>query len=402
LRSVRVIAAAALAALMLFSCTTSHGPSASSTRLASQSPLAVNPADSKAADFRTRLDLLLGEHVMVVAKQSAATGRSDEYTSYLHLLTANGSDLTELIRSALGDTAAARFDKIWSAQNDNLVTYTIGLVTHNTSKAAGAISGLVSGFVPQFSQFVSDETQIPLDPTIQLANERVLEIKAMIDDEIAQRYSRMYADLRTAYGHVSLIGNVLAARIVQEFPDKFPGSATSPAVDLRVSMNNLMQEHVYLATMTTSAAAGGRRAEQTAAARALADNAAAIGTLLSALFGAPTGAQFGKIWSARDVALIGYASASTPAAKQSALTKLNDVGVTQFSGFIHDSIGLAPGIARPAIEAQVAATITVIDDQRSRSLAGLGVDDRSANSSMGTLADLIAIATVAKHPTWFA
>jgi hypothetical protein len=402
LRSFQVIAAATLAALMLISCSTSHGPSASSTRLASQSPLALNPADSKAADFRTRLDLLLGEHVMVIAKQSAATGRADEYTSYLHLLTANGNDLTELLRSALGDSAAARFDKIWSAQNDNLVTYTIGLVTHNTNKAAAAMSGLVSGFVPQFSQFVNDETQIPLDSMIQLASERVTEIKAMIDDEIAQRYPSMYSDLRIAYGHVSRIGDLLAARIAQEFPDKFPGSATSRAVDLRVSVNDLLQEHLYLATMTTSAAAVGRRAEQTAAARALADNAAAIGTLLSGLFGASAGAQFGKIWSVKNVAMIGYASASTIAAKQSALSKLSDVTVTQFSVFIQDSTGVAQGVARPVIEAQVAATIKVIDDQRLRSLAGLGADDRSADSSMGTLADLIASAIVAKLPTRFA
>ena len=113
-----------LATFVLIGCTTSHPSSASGPRLASGSPAVSNPAESKAADFRTRLDLLLGEHVILIAKESSAagTGRGgDEYAGYLHLLTSNGNDLTELVRSALSDAAATRFDQIWSAQNDNFV-----------------------------------------------------------------------------------------------------------------------------------------------------------------------------------------------------------------------------------------------------------------------------------------
>src|SRR4029077_12784258 len=98
---------------MLLGCTSSGGPSASAPPAASPSPVALNPAETKAADLRTRLDLLLGEHVIAIAKESAAAGRSDEYSSYLHLLTSNGTELTDLMRSAFGDRAAATFDLIW-------------------------------------------------------------------------------------------------------------------------------------------------------------------------------------------------------------------------------------------------------------------------------------------------
>ena len=52
--------------------------------------------DSKAADLRVRLDLLLGEHVIVIAKDSlaATANRADEYAGYATLLTVNGNDLT--------------------------------------------------------------------------------------------------------------------------------------------------------------------------------------------------------------------------------------------------------------------------------------------------------------------
>ena len=147
----------ALLAVALVSCTGSHGPTASAPRLSSPtpSPIAVNPIDSKAADFRTRLDLLLAEHVMIVAKESSASNRGDEYTGYLHLLSANGKDLTELFRSALGDTAASSFDQIWSAENDYLVHYTIGLVTHDRSKSDAAFGGLRAVFVRQKDEVMS-------------------------------------------------------------------------------------------------------------------------------------------------------------------------------------------------------------------------------------------------------
>lgn len=333
---------------------------------------------------------------MVVAKESSAASRPEEYTSYLHLLTSNGKDITELVRSALGDTAASTFDQIWSAHNDYLVNYTIGLVTHNKSKSDAAIGALRGTFVRLFSHFLSTTTQIPLDPIAQLATEQVLELKGMIDDQIAQNYPKMYADLRVVYAQASRIGDALAPRIAQKFPDKFPGNPSSKAVDLRVSMNTLLQEHLYLATMTTSAATGGRSAEQAEAAGALAANADALGTLFSGLFGAPVGTSFDQMWAAKNLATIAYASASTSAAKQTALGRLNDGFVTQFSSLVQDATGMASGTLRPVVAAQVEATITALDDQRSRSWARLGADDRAAAAVMEPVADMIAAATVTK------
>jgi hypothetical protein len=390
------VLAAALATLTLAGCTISGGSKASGARLTTPIP---NPADSKAADFRTRMDLLLGEHVIVIAKQSSAARRADEFTSYLHLLTSNGNDLTDLVRSALGDAAANEFDKMWSAQNDNLVNYTIGQVTHNKSKSDGAMSKLVGGFVPQFSHFVSTAAQVPLEPIAQLTTQHALQTKAMIDDQVAQSYPRMYADLRLVYAQASRLGDAFAPEIAQRFPDKFPGNASSPAVDLRVSMNTLLQEHAYLATMATSAVVGGRAAEQTAAAGALAENTNAFGVLLSDLFGASAGIQFDQIWAAKNASTLGYASASTAGAKQSASSQLNDVFVPRFSGFIQTLTGVS---LRPAVESQIQATITVVDDQLSNALTRLGEDDRSCEASMELVADLVAAGTVARLPRRFA
>jgi hypothetical protein len=391
------LAVAAMAALTQVGCSTSSGPQASTTRVSS-SPVAVNPADSKAADLRTRLDVLLGEHVMVVAKESAAaTAHNDEYTGYLTLLT-SATGLTDLFRSAFGDTAAAQFQELWGVQDGYLVDYTIGLVTHNQTKSNGAISGLINGFVPNFSQFITSTTQLPLDPTTQLVTEQVLETQRMIDDQVVQNYSKMYTDLRTAFAQTSRIGDALAPKIIRKFPDKFPGDPSNKASDFRASLNELLEEHAYLATMATDAAIGGRAAEQTAAARALSDNADALGTLFSGVFGPSSGTHFDVAWAAKNSALVGYAVAADAAAAQSAQSTLTGAYVSLFGGFLSDSTGLSE---RPSIEAQIRATIAVIDDQRTKAFAQLAIDDRAAAAAMQSLADQITAATDAKFPTRF-
>src|SRR6202521_1756934 len=76
------------------------------------------PADSKAADLRTRLDLLLGEHVMVVAKQAvAASNHTDDYAGYATLSTTNGNALVEIIRSGFGNAPATQVEQAWAIQN---------------------------------------------------------------------------------------------------------------------------------------------------------------------------------------------------------------------------------------------------------------------------------------------
>ncbi len=386
---------AVLAGLVLLSCTASPQSSASPSPVTS-APSVLNPADSKAADFRTRLDLLLGEHVIIIAKESAAPSRPAEYAGYLRLLTANGNDLTELVRSALGDTAALRFDQIWKSQNDFLVSYTIGVVTHNRAKADKAMSSIAGTFIPQLSHFLNDVTQIPTDLIVSLLTQQMLEMRAMLDDQFAKNYPRLYADLRTSYAHAAQVGDALAPRLTGSFPDKFPGSATGPAADLRVSMNINWQEHAYLTTMRTSAAIGGRSAEQAAAAGALGENATALDALFTDLFGAPIAMRFDAVWAASNAAMIGYASASTPAAKQRSLSQLNDTFVTQFAVWIQDSTDLASSGSRPALETQFEAVAAVIDDQRARSLSKLAADDRSAETSTEVVADLVVAAIVAK------
>jgi hypothetical protein len=364
--------------------------------------VAPTPAESKAADFRIRLDLLLGEHVFIVAKQSSAPTRRAEYTSYLRLLTTNSGDLTDLVRSALGDIVAGQFESAWNAQNDDLVSYTIGLVTHNTAKADAAQSALSGTFTPQFSKLLSDVTQVPSDVVTPLVSRHVLEMKAVLDDRQSQNYQRLYTDIRTAHADAVQVGDAIAPMIAARFPDKFPGSASGPAADLRATLNIGFQERSYLTTMLTSAVIGRRPAEQAAVAASLVENTNALDALLTDALGAGSALSFAHALAAGNTAMIAYASAAAASSKQRALTQLTDASVTQISGWLADSTNLAVDSSRQVLQSEVEALTTVVDDQRARAWSRLAADDRSAEAAAEVVADLIASATIAKLPARFA
>jgi hypothetical protein len=375
----KAILAPALAVLVLFACTPFSTSSTPSPSPASSPVPTARPADSKAADLRTQLDLLLGEHAMVVAKQAvAAANHTDEYSGYLTLLASNTNSLTEVMRSAFGNTAADQFGHVWDIQNVYLVDYTIGVVTHNDAKANGAMSGLVNGFTPQFAQLMAGIARLPLASITELESAQLAAMKAVIDDELAQSYTKLYADMRIAYAHSSRIGDALAVQVAQQFPDKFPGDPSISAVDARVSLNDLLQEHSYLTTMMSDAGLAGRSAEAATALGAVAAARADLAPVMGFLLGPDARTGFPGVWGIRDADVFAYANSSDSGAQQ----KLTGTFVSQFSAMTH--------VPATSIRDQVIATLKAIDDQRAKSYKVVAADDRAAASAMQTIADKIA------------
>lgn len=332
---------------------------------------------SQAADLRTHLDLLLGEQVMIVAKESAAAvNHSDQYAPYTTLLSTNSADVSSILGRAFGNTSAAQFEQTWKIQNGYLVDYAIGVVTHNDAQANGAMSGLTNGFVPPFVQLVSTISSLPADQVKRLAAQQIAADKAFIDDVFAGSYAAYYSHLHAAYAQTSQLGDALATQIALKFPDKFPGDAFSQAVETRVSLNSLLEEHSYVATMATDATIAGRTAESSAAAAALAANETALAAVFAQAIGAAAGPRFTEIWTVRDSSLLGYAAGHSQ-------------GKPVLTGkFVDDFVSLSHADRR-AVTAQVAATIKVIDDQRSKSSRTVADDDRAAATSMEPIADSI-------------
>lgn len=328
-------AAAPLLAAALIAC--------SSQAALQPSPITTPLLQSAAADLRTHIDLLLAEHVMIVAKETAAAfNHADSYASYTALLGANSRDLSAIIGRAFGTTTAAQFQQVWDMQNGYLVDYAIGAVTHDEGKAGGAMTGLRDKFQVQFSQLFRG---------IALADQ-LSDDKTFIDDLSAQRYASFYADLHTAYGHTQVIGDALADEFVNRFPDKFPGRIDGHDVDNRVAMNLLLQEHSYLTTMATDATIAKRDGEKAAAVSALSTSAR----------------HLGGAWAEWDAALVAYATGAP-------------FDAAQFAG------RLASGVPKTAVKHLIDATIKAIDDQKADKSRALADDDRAAATATQPIAD---------------
>jgi len=265
-----IAVAAAVGTVALAGCsksTTTSGATSTATAAPSISATAAPPTaavtDSKAADLRTTVNVLLGEHLSLAIKtvDAALGGRTADFNAYGDLLNANGTDIGGLIGQVYGADAQKSFNGIWSAHNADFVEYTQGLAAKDTAKQNDAITKLTTVYLPQFSTLIAGATGLPTATVTQLTADHITTTKAVVDDIAAKDYTKAGTDLRMAYAHMQKIADPLAEAIAAQHPNLFPGDAKNKGVDLRVSLNNLLQEHLYLATSATGAALAGNDAE---------------------------------------------------------------------------------------------------------------------------------------------
>jgi hypothetical protein len=359
--------------LLLAGCEPGTNPTATTTP--SSSP-ATNPAATLAGDLRTRVNLLLGEQVMIVAKESiAAINHTDEYAAYTTLLATNSSDVSDIFRRAFGTTTAIRLADSWNTQNAYLVDYAIGVATHNDSKSKTAMSDLTQKFVPQFAQLASEASHLPLDPLTQLLSQQVLQDKVFIDDYSAKRYPAFFADLHRAYTQASRVGDALSVEIAHRFPDKFPGDPELRAVSIRTSANQNLQEHAYLSTMATASSIASRTAESSAAVSALATSSSSVAALYASTLGILPDVLVEQLGIEQN-ALIAYA-----AGESAAKPVLTEQFVDRFATAAH--------VDRNHLAHHVTATLKVIDDQRAQNWSSIANDDRAAATSIQAMGDSI-------------
>jgi hypothetical protein len=375
----------------------SHEPSMAPSASTGSGPV----TDSPAADLRTTLDLALGEHLILAAKATNAAlgGRSDEFAAYGDLLNKNGTDIGAMIGSVYGDAAKDQFNQIWSAHNGFFVDYTTGVATQDQAKQDKAVKDLTTIYVPKFAKFISDATGLPVDAVTDLTTEHVLQTKAIVDDQAEGDWESAYADLRTAFAHMRMIGDALAPAIAAKFPDKITGQASNKGVDFRVALDALLQEHLFLASSATDAALGGRTDEFASAGNALNTNGTDIGAALGGLYGDAAKDQFNQIWSAHNGFFVDYTTGVAKkdmAMQDKAVKDLTTVYIPAFADFLAGATGLPSKALADLTTEHVLTTKAIVDAQASGDWAAAAMADRTAGQHMAMIGDPLAKAIVAK------
>ncbi|GAC1332235.1 MAG: hypothetical protein NVSMB17_11130 [Candidatus Dormibacteria bacterium] len=405
---VKLVALSAAGAFALAACgggnssnsgsgSTSSSPSSASTGVAT---------DSKAADLRTKFNLLLGEHLILASKATGAAlgGRADEFKAYGTLLNTNGTDLGDMVGAAYGDAAKTQFNGIWSAHNGFFVDYTTGVAKKDKAMQDKAVKDLTETYIPQFSKFIAGATGLPEATVADLTKTHVLTTKDIVDKQGAKDYAGEAAAVRKAYAHMEMIGDPVSEAIAAKKSDLFPGDAKNKGVDARVKLNLLLQEHLYLASYATGSALGGRSDEFKAFGGSLNDNGTDLGDVIGSVYGDAAKTKFNGIWSAHNGFFVDYTTgvATKDKAKMDkAVMDLTGTYLPQFSEFIAGATGLPTAAVSDLTKTHVLTTKDVVDAQGAKDAAGAANKDRAAAQHMEMIGDPVAKAIVAKNPDKF-
>jgi hypothetical protein len=388
-----------LAASLVAGCG-SGSETSSSTTVTTAAPAVSATAT---ADMRTKLNLLLSDHLVLAAKATGAAlgARTDEFNAYGALLAKNGTELGSLIGSVYGADSESKFNSIWTAHNGFFVEYTTGVAKADKAVQDKAVSDLTTVYVPQFTDFVVGATGLDKAAVSDLVSAHVSETKAVVDAQGAKNWSLAAKDQEAAYSHMRTIGDPLAAAIAGKNSSKFPIDTTTGATDLRQTVNLALQDHLYLATQATAAALGGRTDEFQAYGSALDANGKAIGAQLGTLYGPAAEGQFNGIWSAHNGFFVDYTTGlakGDKAVQDKAVADLTGTYVPQFTDFVVGATGLDRLTVQTLVTDHVTQTKGVVDAQAAKNWTLAANNDRAAAQHMQMIGDPLSSAIAKKFP----
>jgi len=176
-----------------------------------------------AAGLRSSLTMALREHVYLAARAAtAALGKRDaEFQAAAGALDANSVDISKAIGSVYGQGAQDAFLPLWRKHIGFVVDYTVGVATKDQAKQDKAVDDLLQ-YTQDFGAFLnSANPSLPKAAVADLVKTHVLTLKPVIDAAAAGDTMKVYAELRTAMGHMDMIANALSEAIVKQFASKF-------------------------------------------------------------------------------------------------------------------------------------------------------------------------------------
>ena len=182
-----------------------------------------------------------------------------------------------------------------------------------------------------------------------------------------------------------------------------PTSAT-PAAGLRVGLNALLSEHVYLAAAATNAALGGRQAEFEAAAAALDANSVDVARAIGSVYGPDAEQAFLPLWRKHIGMVVEYTVGAATGDRARQEKAVNDlVGYTQdFGAFLSGANpNLPKAVVADLVKHHVLTLKAVIDAQAAKDQDRIYTALRTGAGHMQMIADPLAEAIVQQFPDRF-
>jgi hypothetical protein len=179
----------------------------------------------------------------------------------------------------------------------------------------------------------------------------------------------------------------------QAEPEK-PAEAAITADALRVTLNNVLREHVFLATAATGATLAGNTAGHNAAAKALKEgNSVEFADLLGKIYDPDTREAFLGLWNSHIDMFMAYTNGlakNDQAAQDKAVSDLTQYS-KDFAAALEKITSLPATSSEPLILEHIGTLRSVIDKQKAGDANGAYTDLRAAMTHMDTIAKPLAI-----------
>ncbi len=168
-----------------------------------------------------------------------------------------------------------------------------------------------------------------------------------------------------AMGAIALVACTVTAS-PSPTPNAGSPSAASAAADLRVRINLLFGEHVYIVAKLMSAASAGRKDEYHSYAVLLAANGGDLTDIISKAVGAGAGQRFAKMWTEGNNYFVDYVVAQATHnanSAQAAAASMASAYIPDLGRFLIDDVGIAADRAGLLAGVEVDALRQALDDQ---------------------------------------
>ncbi|HET7416892.1 MAG TPA: hypothetical protein VFJ61_04610 [Solirubrobacterales bacterium] len=359
--------------------------------------------ETGASQLRAGLTGLLQEHVYLAGITTGEALAGRDFKPAAAALEANTQGLQDAVTSVYGQAGGAQFGDLWRKHIGFFVDYTTGRATKDQAKMAKAKADL-DGYRADFGAFLESATKggLPKQAVADELKPHVETLLAAIDAQAAKDPAAV-EKLRMAADHMPMTASILAGAIVKQFPDKFSGAVDSPAAGLRSTLTAALQEHVYLAGITTGTALSG--ADFKPAAAVLDQNTQALQDAVTSAYGQAGGAQFGDLWRKHIGFFVDYTNgrATKDAAKVNKAVADLDGYRADFGAFLESATkgGLPKQAVADDLKPHVESLAAAVDAQAAKDPAQFD-KLRAAAGHMPMTADVLAGAIVKQFPSKFA
>jgi hypothetical protein len=361
-----------------------------------------------AADLRVALDELLGEHAyLAMYATDEGVGGKPDFHALAQQLDRNSVALSKAIASLYGKPAGNEFlngKNMWRDHIRDFVAYTVATAKGDRKGRAKAVAAL-HAYIVDFGTFLAKATGLPPAAVENDLVTHVEQLADQLDGFHAGKYAFAYRLQGNAYDHMFMTGDILGTAIAKQ-KSLSAGDATSSAVGLRVTLDNLLGQHAILAMRATQKGYDGS-ADFASAAAALDRNSVALSKAIASVYGKQAGNEFlnGKnMWRDHIRDFVAYTVAlkkGDKAGEARAVANLHAY-IVGFGTFLAKATGLPPTAVENDLVTHVQQLKNQIDEYAAGHYAAAYRTFDTAYRHMFMTGDVLSAAIVKQSPANFA